>query len=756
MPVPEARAAWLARACLRLAPLLFLGLAAEAQAQVLPLPSADRGCTSRRPRVEDIRFTGNASISAADLRSILYTERAGRLRRWFGWGVGPEACLDSLELRRDTRRIAAWYAMRGYPGSSAVAGTVRTGARTVHVRIRVTEAPPVIIDTLRLVGLPRRVVDNGALYRKLRGRPLDDSLLVSAMDSVQQILRAEGYARARPPTRRVTVDSAARRAQVTLEFFPRELVRVGRIEVAMTPTDSGRPALREDEVTSLLRFKPGDVYSSRAVGSSQQLLYSYDLYRTVAIDTLPNTAVSDTLPVRVRLVEGRHNSLRVGGGWGTIDCFRTQTRYVEQNFLGRAHRLQLDLKLSKIGVGAPFNSFPGACALGVRADSFSLNLNYYVGATLALRGVIGDRWHPQGTLYSERRTEFQTYVRETNIGAVGSFDRPIVPRVNTTFSYRFDAGRTTSDAAVSCGSFGLCRFNDRFVLNSPSVVQSAGVTWSRSAPAITSFAVNDERWALETRLGHVNLDVLGVTTTSLMFTRSQFEYALYRPLNRWFVGAMRLSGGLITTHNGLSAIVPPQERFYSGGQNTVRGYNQGQLGPVAYVVGAPSDTVTVNGELVGEADQALGFDRSAPAGGLASALLNLELRSRGGWPSDLLRWVLFLDAGRVWNSSGNYAVTGLRATPGVGVRVVTPLGPFRVDVGYNGHQYEAGPAFYLQRASATQRGRAICVSPGSQEPLDDARADALGPFGCPATFRPPRPRGLFPRLAFHFSIGEAF
>ena len=136
--------------------------------------------------------------------------------------------------------------------------------------------------------------------------------------------------------------------------------------------------------------------------------------------------------------------------------------------------------------------------------------------------------------------------------------------------------------------------------------------------------------------------------------------------------------------------------------------------------------------------------------------MNLELRSRVGWPSDLLRWVIFLDAGRVWNNSGNYAVTGLRATPGFGVRLVTPLGPFRVDIGYNPHAREAGPAFYLQRATATAVGRAICVSPGGSEPLDDAASGALGPVACPSSFRPPRSTGLLPRLTFHFSIGEAF
>ncbi|HRN54710.1 MAG TPA: hypothetical protein PK788_14535, partial [Gemmatimonadaceae bacterium] len=391
------------------------------------------------------------------------------------------------------------------------------------------EAPPVVIDTLRLVNVPRGLVDQGRLVQALRGAPLDDSVLVATMDSVQQILRAEGYARARAPTKGVVVDSAARRARVTMTFNPGALIRVGAIDVAMTAADSGQPALREDEVRELLRFEPGDVYSARSVAASQQLLYSYELYRTVAIDTLPTSSAGDTLPVRVRLVEGRHNALRVGGGWGTIDCFRTQTRFVEQNFLSRGHRLQLDLRLSKLGVGAPADGAPGLCAPAVRADTFSLRLNYYVGATVNLRGVIGDRWHPVGTLYSERRTEFQSYVRETSIGGIGSFDRPIVPRVNTTFAYRFDAGRTTSDAAVSCATFGLCRFNDRFLLNSPSVMHAAGVTFSRSAPALTAFAANDERWAIESRIGTVNV---GRPGTRVNFNRTQLEYALDRPLPR--------------------------------------------------------------------------------------------------------------------------------------------------------------------------------------------------------------------------------
>src|SRR5690606_2929518 len=114
----------------------LLGVPAIAGAQ-------DRGdCTTTRPRVDGISISGNDEISDGHLRTRIFTERAGRLKRWFGWDVGPSACLDSVELVRDATRIERVYESRGYPGTTATSAFERTGARTVKVRFRVREAPP--------------------------------------------------------------------------------------------------------------------------------------------------------------------------------------------------------------------------------------------------------------------------------------------------------------------------------------------------------------------------------------------------------------------------------------------------------------------------------------------------------------------------------------------------------------------------------------------------------------------------------------
>lgn len=721
------------------------------------LEAQDPGCTTRRPRVEGLRVDGNRSIADAELTAILFTERAGRVRRWFGWRVGPTACLDSIEVRRDTIRIVRWYEMRGFPGTSASVRVDRKGARTATVRFTIREAAPIVVDSLVVDSLPPGVIAVQAFRRSLLGAPLDDTLLFRQADSVQLLLRQSGYARARPPElQHLDVDSTARRAGVRLVFHPGPLVHVGRIDVALTARDSTAPALDEPEIRALLKIKPGDPYRARAVGQSQQLLHSYDLYRSVAIDTFPLDNARDSVRLRVRLVEGPTHRLRGGGGWGTLDCFRTQARYVEQNLLGRAHRLQLDARLSKIGVGAPLDGFPSLCAPGVRADDFSRQVNYYAGTSVQLRGVLGEQWRPQLTVYSERRTEFQSYLRETSVGILASFERPIIPRVNNTFTYRYDGGRTTSDQAVACATFGLCRFNDRALLLSPSRLHAAGVTLSRSAPALGTPAENDERWAVESRLGTVHV---GTPARTVNFNRTQLEYALYRPLSRHIIGAARVSAGAVITKRALEPLVPPQERFYSGGQNTVRGYGQNQLGPSVYIVTDVTSIVPLDTFTVGIADPDSGYQRLAPAGGTATALLNLELRTRVGWPANLLHWVIFVDAGRVWNNTGNYSVSGLRVTPGFGVRLLTDLGPFRVDIGYNPYPLEFGPAYLVRSADRTlgTPGRAICVSPGSIEPFDNAHVSASsGPYPCPTSFRPPQRRGIFPRLAFHFSIGEAF
>jgi outer membrane protein insertion porin family/translocation and assembly module TamA len=97
------------------------------------------------------------------------------------------------------------------------------------------------------------------------------------------------------------------------------------------------------------------------------------------------------------------------------------------------------------------------------------------------------------------------------------------------------------------------------------------------------------------------------------------------------------------------------------------------------------DTVTTTGPVP---DSVV---RTSASGGDILALANLELR----FPlagEGRFRAVVFVDAGFVGDGVGTHR-DRLRVTPGAGIRVRTPIGPIRFDVGYNPHASEEGPLF---------------------------------------------------------------
>ncbi|HWZ28236.1 MAG TPA: BamA/TamA family outer membrane protein, partial [Gemmatimonadales bacterium] len=212
------------------------------------------------------------------------------------------------------------------------------------------------------------------------------------------------------------------------------------------------------------------------------------------------------------------------------------------------------------------------------------------------------------------------------------------------------------------------------------------------------------------------------------FNRGELEYSQYYPLGRSAVFAWRVRGGVILpqkiTLSGQSAkFVPPEQRFYAGGPNSVRGYGRNELGPTGYVIDTAAYDV-VHGDTVYRNVTA------APIGGNAVFVLNAELRFATPILPDRMRLALFADLGQVWDRGDTLApVMGLRFTPGAGLRFATPLGPVRFDVAYNGHGREPG-VLYL------------------------AQGDSLTVFR--KQYQPPTPSTFWQRLFFQFAVGQAF
>ena len=718
--------------------------------------------------VDAVRFKGTDQVSRSDVAPLVETERTGLFRRWFGWKMGSLTCLDSVAIVSDAAMIEAVYHDRGFLAAKVTASVARRGERRAQVTFTIREGLPAIITTVLVSGLPPLAADSAAVVRRLRGTALDDSVVHAVADSIQAQIRDAGYARALPHRLTVESDSGLRVGTVTLGFRPGVLTWIGRVDLKITPAGPSQ-SLSDRAVRAAFGVQRGDQFSARRIAAGQRAVGALDLYRQIRVDTVPATrdtavvrdtaAARDTIGLALSLTEGDRKRARTTAGWGTLDCFRTQGRFVEQNFFSLGHRFELNARLSKIGLAAPFSGLESLCATSVREDPFSQRLNYYAGATTRLRGIRGwgaGRWQPELTIFSERRSSVGVYEQTTEIGALASSTHLLAQRLSTTLQYAYTDTRTRADRAVSCRQFGFCRLEDvaSFVLRSPQHSISGSLVKNQLLLADEPSLAY--RWQLDAKYGHAAIGGI----LPIDFGRVTGEIATYQPIASWVTLALRAQVGAVIAPADRSFLLPPAERLYGGGQNSVRGYGQNQLGPGSFIVNAIDTVAAANGTQFGVARADVPEQRIAPSGGNAMWIANVEFRSTRGWPNDLLRWVLFVDAGRVWNTNDVFAVTnaGARITPGFGVRLVTPLGPFRVDVGYNPNSADRGPAFFIVdgNPSTGVAGRAICVSPGTDDPLVLRAGQSSSSTSCPATFLPPRSGKLLSRLTFHFSLGQAF
>ena len=177
------------------------------------------------------------------------------------------------------------------------------------------------------------------------------------------------------------------------------------------------------------------------------------------------------------------------------------------------------------------------------------------------------------------------------------------------------------------------------------------------------------------------------------FTRFAIEGRWYRTILPEVVLAWRARAGRVfgrsSDNQGVVNFVPVEQRFYAGGPNDVRGFPYNQLGPIVYVI-PDVDTAGY------QTNPAVLDDNTVPfaTGGNVQLIGNVEVRFPAPIWRGRLRLAAFVDMGGVWQT--NDPVNNekrLVATPGMGLRLLTPVGPLRFDVAYSWDKLQRGTVY---------------------------------------------------------------
>jgi outer membrane protein insertion porin family len=678
--------------------------------------------------VRGLSFEGNHAIDDYTLSTAIATTSSGAFasRWWLRWmGLGEKRYFNELEFRRDVVRLLLLYRQSGY--MNAVVDTlVRREGGDVYATFRIYEGDPVRLVRLDVLGLDS-ILSVQALKRSLplrEGDPFNRALFQASADTIVSRLRNEGYPFA-DVLRSFDVDAAALRATASLEGVPGPRMRVRSVTIT--------GAVQTDTVTvrSMLSVKAGDWFRQDQLYQTQRDLYALGMFRSVTValaDTAPPSprAVADSgVGVVVRLSEAPRHRIRVGAGYGSLDCFRVQGGWTAYDFLGGARSLDLAGQLSKLGVGYPADlGFKNNVCGFLKGDSTTSDtVNYNATVTLRQPMFLSPRHSASLALFGERRSEYKVYTRQA-IGANVAVTFNARRDVPVTVGYSYSVGHTTADPASFCRFLTLCNVADQSFFTKSRAFGAVTITGVRGR--VNSVLDPSVGSLMQVTLVHASRYVL--SDTLYEFNRGELEVSRYHPLSRRSVLAWRIRGGAIvpqriTLLGQSTQFVPPDQRFYAGGPNSVRGYARNGLGPRVYV----SDSFDVSG-----VDTTYRNIQAAATGGNTVFTANLELRIPAPIFPDRVRLGLFVDVGQVWERGDTLStVAGLRVTPGLGLRFVTPLGPVRLDAAYDGYPQEAGRLYFLNKT--------------------DKSITATG-----KTIHPGLPPGFSRRVVFQFAVGQAF
>jgi outer membrane protein assembly complex protein YaeT len=674
--------------------------------------------------VRGLSFEGNHAIDDYTLRAAIATTNSSAFAtkwylRWIPF-LGEKRYFNELEFRRDVVRLLLLYRQSGY--MNAVIDTlVRREGRDAYIKFRIYEGDPVRLAELHVLGLDS-ILHVQRLQRDLPlhvGDPFNRALFQASADTIVSRLKNLGYPYA-DILRNYDVDVAALRAVATLEALPGPRMRVGQVLI------TGAEKVDTGTVRRMLSVRAGDWFRQDQLYLTQRDLYGLGMFRSVNVvlaDTTPPPGDS-TVRVVVHVAEAPRHRIRLGAGYGSLDCFRVQSGWTAYDFLGGARSLDVTGQLSKIGVGVPTNAnFKDNVCRFLRADSTSDTLNYNATVTLRQPAFLSPRHTASFAVFAERRSEFKAYTRQA-VGANVAVTFNARRDVPVTVGYGYSVGRTTADAVVYCQRFLLCNESDQVFLANRRPF--AAITISGVRARVNSVLDPSAGSVTQVTLVHASRYVL--SDTLYEFNRGELEVSKYYPLSRRSVLAWRVRGGTILPQRlsllGQSVkFVPPDQRFYAGGPNSVRGFARNELGPRVYV----SDSLEVSGT-----DTTYKNIQASPTGGNTVFTANLELRVPSPIFPDRVRLGLFVDVGQVWERGDTgTTVSGLRVTPGLGLRFITPLGPVRLDAAYNGYPHEPGKLYFLNRAdnSITATGK---------------------------TEHPDLPPGFWRRVVVQFAVGQAF
>ena len=729
-----------------LATAALLAVAISAAGAQAPRPSKDPS-----PEVKKLVVRGVKHVDQHDLEKSIATQasycRSFLLEPFCLFSKSPvfvqHEYLNRDEFRRDVLRIRVYYWRSGYRDAT-VDTSITPNGKGVTVTFNIHEGEPTIVSALRidydttLMSVKQR---NKLAILKV-GKPLNLLTLDTMRFNFQSAMWDRGYADAIVDTA-LSVNDSLRRAAVAVRVFPSWPTTVGTINVL------GNQRVATQTILNMLTLRSGQPFVRKEMLQSQRTLYTSGLFRAASI--LPPTGDS-VKQLEIQVVEAPLHDARIGGGADNVNFAQLEASYTAHNLLGGARRLDVTGTLTNLAAKPLWHLFP----LNTPHDNFfgdsSIFLQPNWAASIDFRQPAFLR-RPENQLgfgvFAHRRSEPLIFI-DRGYGATATFTRQITDRAPASLTYQYEVTRVEAGDIYFCVNYGVC---DVETINTLRGHQNL------SPLLFTAFVDRSDQAFTPTRgyIARIDLEHASrYTLSDYRYNRAFFDGSAYwHPSLRPQVLAFHLRLGIVRPMASAAGdtVLHPRKRFYAGGANSVRGYGENQLGPRVLTISdtmlrsvcpLPTPITDCNPNIsTNPKAGALGNGSFTPrpTGGTSLVEGSVELR----FP--LMRHLdgaAFVDGALVGNSLfqnisdlgtiANFGRGTGAITPGAGIRYTSPVGPIRVDFGYNPRLLEALPVV----TNVLVNGQNVLVGLNTKRNYQYGRNTFLG------------------HLVLHLSIGQAY
>jgi outer membrane protein insertion porin family len=589
----------------------------------------------------------------------------------------------------------------------------------LNVHFNIEEGKQTLVSSLQVEGMHALSEDQIRGYLgSLPGQPFSDINVSSDRDNILALYYNQGFPEAAftytsepdtsPEAQAATAKENAKEENLTGEARKYAIKRAQPVKLVYKIVEGPRISVKRVFLTGYkhtrqrvirreVKVTPGAPLREGEVVESQQKLYNLGIFNRVTIEPQNANGTDPEKDVVVLVEEAKRYTIAYGGGF-EVQRLASTTDPTGGEIQAAPRGI---LEISKQNVTG-------------RADTLALKLR---GSTIQGRALLAYT-APNTFNISKLSTQANAYVEKTQ-------------DINTFGQTRYEGNLQLTDQVTSRSSL-LYRYVFRKVtvnnlnipaeevplFNQPTLVSEFGTTYVRDYR---------DNPADATKGSFSTVDISAAATSigsSASFLRYFVQNSTYTPISRNWNFARSLRIGILQpfgdtvslsfpapTQSPLPQVIPLPERLFAGGGTSLRGFALNQAGP--------RDSLT-------------GF----PVGGQALVILNQEIRFPLKLPivGTKLGGALFYDAGNVYSRASRItlrwsppkpvfvpAIPGQPPGPfnptrcvtnctnelnyfshtvGFGLRYATPIGPIRIDMGY-----QLNPAEFV---IPCQNTRAFC------------------------------------------------